>query len=225
MRAEISAIQRRFGVTTLYVTHDQVEAMTIGDRVAVMRNSRLQQVDDPQTIYDRPANLFVASFVGSPPMNLFQAAIERTGDGIGLVVGEQRLGVDEQELAAHPPLGSRVGATVVVGVRPERLGTSDAPPQRRLRGDVVLCEALGSDSLAYVRVQGSLALDDAQSSLANDVEDAAEVEELSRERQATVVARLDPRIPMSAGEPIEVGVGAGSLYFFDPDTGLALTGE
>ncbi|HEX5557797.1 MAG TPA: sn-glycerol-3-phosphate ABC transporter ATP-binding protein UgpC [Gaiellales bacterium] len=225
MRAEISAIQRRFGVTTLYVTHDQVEAMTIGDRVAVMRNSRLQQVDDPQTIYDRPANLFVASFVGSPPMNLFQAAVERTGDGIGLVVGEQRLDVDEQELAAHPPLGSRAGAMVVVGVRPERLGTSDAPPQRRLRGGVVLCEALGSDSLAYVMVKGSLALDDAQSSLANDVEDAAEVEELSRETQATVVARLDPRIPMSAGEPIEIGVGAGSLYFFDPDTGLALTGE
>ncbi|MGZ4728378.1 MAG: ABC transporter ATP-binding protein [Acidimicrobiales bacterium] len=225
MRAEISAIQRQFGVTTLYVTHDQVEAMTIGDRVAVMRNSRLQQVDDPQTIYDRPANLFVASFVGSPPMNLFQAVVERTGDGIGLVLGEQRLSVDQQELAAHPRLGSRVGATVVVGVRPERLGKSDAPPQRRLRGGVVLCEALGSDSLAYVTVQGSLSLGDAQSSLANDVEDAAEVEELSRETQATVVARLDPRIPVSAGEPIEVDVATGSLYFFDPDTGLALAGE
>ena len=90
MRAEISTIQRQFGVTTLYVTHDQVEAMTIGDRVAVMRKSRLQQVADPQTIYDHPANLFVASFVGSPAMNLFQASVERTADGFQLAVGERR---------------------------------------------------------------------------------------------------------------------------------------
>ena len=122
MRAEISSIQRQFGVTTLYVTHDQVEAMTIGDQVAVMRKSRLQQVADPQTIYDHPQNLFVASFVGSPPMNLFRAVVERSGDAVTLVVGSQRLRVDEQELAAHPGLLARDGGEVVVGVRPGAAG-------------------------------------------------------------------------------------------------------
>ena len=225
MRAEISTIQRQFGVTTLYVTHDQVEAMTIGDRVAVMRKSRLQQVGDPQTIYDRPANLFVASFVGSPPMNLLQARIEQDGDGISLVIGDQRLSVDEQERAAHPELQSHAGGNVVVGFRPERLGKSDSPPERRLRGSVLMCEALGSDSLAYVTIEGSQTLSDAQSALANDVEDAAEVEELSRDEQATVVARLDPRVPVAEGEAIELDLAAGSLYFFDAETGLALTPE
>ncbi len=225
MRAEISTIQRQFGVTTLYVTHDQVEAMTIGDRVAVMRKSRLQQVGDPQTIYDRPANLFVASFVGSPPMNLLQAQLERDGDSVSLVIGDQRLSIDEQERAAHPELQSHAGGNVVVGFRPERLGKSDAPPERRLRGSVLMCEALGSDSLAYVTIEGSQTLSDAQSALANDVEDAAEVEELSRDEQATVVARLDPRVPVAEGEAIELDLAAGSLYFFDAATGLALTPE
>ena len=199
--------------------------MTIGDRVAVMRKSRLQQVGDPQTIYDRPANLFVASFVGSPPMNLLQARIEQDGDGVSLVIGDQRLSVDEQERAAHPELQSHAGGNVVVGFRPERLGKSDAPPERRLRGSVLMCEALGSDSLAYVTIEGSQTLSDAQSALANDVEDAAEVEELSRDKQATVVARLDPRVPVAEGEAIELDLAAGSLYFFDAETGLALTPE
>jgi multiple sugar transport system ATP-binding protein len=222
MRAEISSIQRQFGVTTLYVTHDQVEAMTIGDQVAVMRKSRLQQVADPQTIYDHPQNLFVASFVGSPPMNLFRAVVERSGDAVTLVVGSQRLRVDEQELDAHPGLLARDGGEVVVGVRPERLGKTDAPADRRLHGSVLMCEALGSDSLAHVTVAGAATLNDAQSALANDVEDAAEMEELKSESQATVVARLDPRVGVDADQPIELDVGAGSLYFFDYETGLAL---
>jgi multiple sugar transport system ATP-binding protein len=223
MRAEISTIQRQFGVTTLYVTHDQVEAMTIGDRVAVMRKSRLQQVADPQTIYDHPANLFVASFVGSPPMNLFQARVERSGDGFELVAGDRRLRVDEQELAQHPGLAGRAGGPVVAGVRPERLGMSDAPGDRRLRGTVLLCEALGSDSLAYVAVDGAAALSDAQSALANDVEDAVEAEELTQETHAaTIVARLDPRVRVGAGDSIELDARPGSLYFFDPETGEAL---
>jgi multiple sugar transport system ATP-binding protein len=223
MRAEISTIQRQFGVTTLYVTHDQVEAMTIGDRVAVMRKSRLQQVADPQTIYDHPANLFVASFVGSPPMNLFQATVERSDDGFELVTGERRLRVDEQELSQHPGLAGRAGGPVVAGVRPERLGVSNAEGGRRLRGTVLLCEALGSDSLAYVAVDGAAALSDAQSALANDVEDAVEAEELVQETHAaTIVARLDPRVRVATGDAIELDAGPGSLYFFDPETGEAL---
>jgi len=208
MRAEISTIQRQFGVTTLYVTHDQVEAMTIGDRVAVMRKSRLQQVADPQTIYDHPANVFVASFVGSPAMNLFQAAVERSADGFQLVVGERRIRIDEQEATQHPGLAGRAGGRVVAGVRPERLGAASTAADRRLRGTVLLCEALGSDSLAYVAVEGASALSDAQSALANDVEDAVEAEELAGDetRAANVVARLDPRVQIGVGETLELEV-------------------
>jgi multiple sugar transport system ATP-binding protein len=221
MRAEISTIQRQFRVTTLYVTHDQVEAMTIGDRVAVMRRSRLQQVADPQTIYDRPQNLFVAGFIGSPSMNMFQARIERSADGAQLVVGAQRVTIDAQELTLHPGIVDAAGKTVVVGVRPERLGAGSATG-RTLRGRVLLCEALGSDSLAHVTVEGACRLTDAQLALANDVDDAAEVEELSRERDATVVARVDPRAAVELDQPIELTIARGSLYFFHSESGLAL---
>src|SRR3954447_18274753 len=223
MRAEISTIQRQFGVTTLYVTHDQVEAMTIGDRVAVMRKSRLQQVADPQTIYDHPANLFVASFVGSPSMNLFQATVERCADGFELTLGERRIRLDEQEAARHPGLAGAPGGTVVAGVRPERLGTGAASDGRRLRGSVLLYEGLGSDSLAYVDIEGVAALTDAQAALANDVEDAAEEEEGAEEEApdlrppggAAAVPRLDPRVKLDTGDRIELDIAHGALYFFD----------
>ena len=133
MRAEISTIQRQFGVTTLYVTHDQVEAMTIGDRVAVMRKSRLQQVADPQTIYDHPANLFVASFVGSPAMNLFQASVERSADGFQLAVGKRRIRIDEQEAAQHPgwPDGPAAGSSRRAAGAAGRGGHRGRPPAAR----------------------------------------------------------------------------------------------
>ena len=155
-------------------------------------------------------------------MNLFQAAVERSPDGIDLIVGDRRIRVDEREVAHHPGLNGREGGSVVAGIRAERLGKHDAPAERRLRGSVLLCEALGSDSLAYVAVEGAAALSDAQSGLANDVEDAAEVEELTRETQATVVARLDPRVQIDVDAMIELDIAPGSLYFFDPETGEAL---
>jgi multiple sugar transport system ATP-binding protein len=222
MRSEISTIQGQFGVTTLYVTHDQVEAMTIGDRVAVMRKSRLQQVADPQTIYDHPANLFVASFIGSPPMNLFQATVQRDGADLVLEVGGQRLRVDAEELSAHSGFASRAGGPVVAGVRPERLRGGEAGAGRSLRGTVLLVEALGSDLLAHITLDQVRPLDDAQAALANDVEDAAEAEELTSDAHATIVARLDPRLAVDAGSVIEVTARPGSLYFFDSQTGLSL---
>jgi multiple sugar transport system ATP-binding protein len=222
MRSEISTIQGQFGVTTLYVTHDQVEAMTIGDRVAVMRKSRLQQVADPQTIYDHPANLFVASFIGSPSMNLFQATVEREGADLMLEAGGQRLRVDAEELSAHPGLAARTGGPVVAGVRPERLRGGEAVAGRSLRGRVLLVEALGSDLLAHITLDQVRPLDEAQAALANDVEDAAEAEELTSDAHATIVARLDPRLAVDPGSAIEVTAAPGSLYFFDPATGLSL---
>jgi multiple sugar transport system ATP-binding protein len=223
MRAEISTLQRQIGVTTLYVTHDQVEAMTIGDRVAVMRRSELQQLADPQTVYDRPANLFVAGFIGSPPMNMLQADVERGDGGLALAVGDQRLVLDEQERAAHPGLEALAGRRVVAGIRPERLTRGgETGPGRRVRGRVLLCEALGSDSLVHMAVAGSLPLSDAQLTVAHDVDDAVEAEELARAEHAVLVARTDPRSGVAAGDELELGIAPGSLLFYDAETGAAI---
>src|SRR5262249_8284755 len=152
-RAEISRLQRDLGVTTVYVTHDQVEAMTMGDRVAVMRKGELQQVDDPQTLYDRPVNLFVGGFIGSPAMNIVHATVERSNGSIAVALGDQKLEVDESVLAARPALTSFDGRNVVLGIRPEHLEDASlatgTPPGRRLRGLVELREALGSELMVH----------------------------------------------------------------------------
>src|SRR4051794_37846790 len=119
MRSEIARIQNDLGVTTIYVTHDQTEAMTMGDRVAVIRKGELQQVDEPQTLYEHPRNLFVAGFIGSPAMNLLEATLQRDGDGIVVELAGMRLPVGRDVLAARPELERYVGRTVVVGIRPE----------------------------------------------------------------------------------------------------------
>jgi multiple sugar transport system ATP-binding protein len=154
MRAELARLQHKLGVTTLYVTHDQVEAMTMGDRVAVMRNGTLQQVDTPETLYDRPVNLFVAGFIGSPSMNLLEATLERADDGIVARLGSQRLAVDPALLSARPGLAEFENREVIVGIRPEDLEDAmlvgDAPAERRLRGRLELREALGSDVLVHL---------------------------------------------------------------------------
>src|SRR5262249_54587135 len=121
MRAEISRIQRELGATTIYVTHDQVEAMTMGDRVAVMRKGRLQQLDAPQRLYDRPVNLFVASFIGSPEMNLVEGRLERGDGGLACRVGEQVLPLPASTGTSRPALERYVDGSLAVGVRPEHL--------------------------------------------------------------------------------------------------------
>src|SRR5213596_562552 len=149
MRAEVSRLQRDLATTTNYVTHDQIEAMTMGDRVAVMRKGELQQVADPQTLYDEPVNLFVGGFIGSPSMNMLEATLERSNGTLALDVGTQRIGLDEATLATHPALRSYEGRTVILGIRPEDLEDAslepDTPTDRRLRGVVELRAALGSE--------------------------------------------------------------------------------
>jgi multiple sugar transport system ATP-binding protein len=222
MRAEISTLQRQIGVTTLYVTHDQVEAMTIGDMVAVMRRSVLQQLAEPQTVYDHPANLFVAGFIGSPPMNMVQAGIEASAGGVVATVGDQRLAVDAAELERHPGLAQRSGGRVVLGIRPERLDPAGAAAGRSLRGRVTLCEALGSDSLAHMAVPGHTALSNAQLGLAHDVDDALAIEEMTRDDHATVIARTDPGAGLREGDELELAVRPGSMLFYDAETGAAV---
>ena len=230
MRAEISQMQNDLGVTTLYVTHDQVEAMTMGDRVAVMRKGHLQQVDTPQEVYDRPVNLFVGGFIGSPSMNLVEARIDDgEGGALVLVLGEQRLALDGAALEARSAIRHFMGRTVVLGIRPESVEdaavATDAPADRRLRGTVELREALGSEIVAHVRVPGSVpAQTEDVRELAKDT-GAPEGGVREAGDGALIVGRLSARSPVQEGEPAELVVNTSSLHFFDPDSGLAIYDE
>jgi ABC-type sugar transport system ATPase subunit len=223
MRAEISSVQRQLDVTAIYVTHDQVEAMTLGDKVAVMRRGRLQQVGAPQDIYDRPANLFTASFVGSPPMNLFEAGLHRRDDELVAAWAGRELVIDDEERHAHPELERHVGEQLVVGVRPERIGeAAGLPAGRRISGRVERHEALGSDSLVHLSLDGSRPLTRSVAALAHDVEDAVQDEELDHSARLELIARFDPRSRVEDGRQVELEVAPGSLRFFDRTAGTAI---
>ena len=221
MRAEVSRLQHDLGTTTIYVTHDQVEAMTMGDRVAVMRKGELQQVADPQTLYDRPVNLFVVGFIGSPAMNMLEATVVRANGGLAVDVGKQRLALDAGTLETHPALRKYEGKSVILGIRPEDLEEAslapDVPANRRLRGVVELREALGSELMVHFRVEGTrAALTEDVKELARDADEAAELE--PAEEHALLVGRFQARARVEHGEPIEVAVDVRSLHFFDPET-------
>lgn len=226
MRAEIASLQRDLRVTTIYVTHDQVEAMTIGDRVAVMRRGRLQQIDFPQRLYDRPSNLFVAGFIGSPSMNFVEARLEKNGAYPSVAMGAQSMALDEQELGECRGLAEHVGQKVVVGVRPEALSEvhGDRPKADRvLVGHVSLRESLGADALIHFVVDGSPAISGEVRELAHDIEDPAELEELERAQGGvTFIGRLDPRTETEKNMEIRVEVRAGALQLFDPRSGQSL---
>jgi multiple sugar transport system ATP-binding protein len=206
MRAEVSRIQRRLGVATLYVTHDQVEAMTMGDRVTVLREGVVQQCADPQTLYDRPANLFVAAFIGSPAMNLYRASVAEGARSIKL--GSQEVDLPEAVRVARPALAGYAGTTVVVGLRPEHLpaaGDGDVGPF--LEGDVDLIEALGSELLVHFSI-------DAERVVA---EGAADEEALSL--GGAGVARVDPRAAVKPGTRGRFVLDVERMHFFDPASG------
>ena len=213
MRAEIARIQKALHVTTLYVTHDQVEAMTMGDRVAVMRDGVLQQVDTPQRIYDAPANLFVASFVGSPPMNIFEAAVD--ADGTRLVFGETQLDMPGRVLREY------AGRRVAVGIRPEEVREPSGWDGARVRGRVLLVEALGAEQLVHIEVAATpLERADLVDAAAQPPGPSLGVEDL--ERSVTLLGRFDRHLLLTPGEAVEVAIDPRLLHFFDLETGLAL---
>jgi multiple sugar transport system ATP-binding protein len=222
MRAEVSRLQRDLGTTTIYVTHDQVEAMTMGDRVAVMRKGQLLQVADPQTLYDRPVNLFVGGFIGSPAMNMIEATVTSANGGLAVDVGKQHLNLDEATLEARPALRGYDGKTVILGIRPEDLEEAslepDSPTDRRLRGVVELREALGAELMVHFTVEGTReALTEDVKELAQDAgqpEGAIE----SKGSGALMVGRFGARASVDEGEPVEVAVDTRSLHFFDAET-------
>jgi multiple sugar transport system ATP-binding protein len=228
MRAEIAGLQRTLGVTTIYVTHDQVEAMTMGDRVAVMRKGQLQQVADPQTLYDNPVNLFVGGFIGSPSMNMVEATLARQNGGMVAKVGEQQVVVDAHTLSARPALAGFEGKDVVLGIRPEDLEDAalapDTPGDHRLKGTVTLTEALGSEIMVHFAVEASQAATEEMRELAKDVGDervVAQIEE-GGAPTAAFVGRFGARSRVKIGDPLEVAVDSRALHFFDPETGLGI---
>src|SRR5215218_3468286 len=225
MRAEIARLQRDLQVTTIYVTHDQVEAITLGDRVAVMRKGVLQQVDAPSTLFDRPANLFVAEFIGSPAMNLVGADLERKNGGWVARFGDHELEVGEEVLRARPALPDFAGRRLILGIRPEDLEDArvagGAPEGRRISAVVDIREDMGSEILAHFGVG-------APPVRGEDVEAAVGAEALeataaqAKEKGSLFVARLDRASRAREGDPVELAVTTSRLHFFDPNTGLAI---
>jgi multiple sugar transport system ATP-binding protein len=231
MRAEISRLQTDLGTTTIYVTHDQVEAMTMGDRVAVMRKGELQQVAAPQELYDRPVNLFVGGFIGSPAMNMVEASLERQNGTLVAELGSQRIALGDEVTADHPALEKWAGRRIVIGIRPESLNdavlAADSPQDRRLRGEVQLREALGSEIVVHFRVDAPPALTEDVRELAQDLGDERAVQEAAEggATETTMVARVDPHSRVREGELAEVSVDTSALHFFDPETGLGIYDE
>jgi multiple sugar transport system ATP-binding protein len=223
MRAEIARLQDKLGVTTIYVTHDQVEAMTMGDRVAVMRKGTLQQVDTPERLYERPVNLFVGGFIGSPSMNLLDATLEPSGDGMVVRFGDQQLAIDPEVLSARTALAGYANRRVTLGIRPEDLEDAtlagDAPPERRLRGRVELREALGSEVLVHLAIDSRPVVTEEVRELAMDVGLEAPDAEQS---ETTIVGRFSRHSQVRAGQVIEAVVDTRALHFFDPETGLGI---
>ena len=228
MRAEIARLQNDLGVTTIYVTHDQVEAMTMGDRVAVMRKGELQQVGTPQELYDAPLNLFVGGFIGSPAMNMFEVTLAQQDGGLVVEGGGQRLTLGEETVRTHPALKNYVVKTIVLGIRPEDLEDASlatgTPSTQRLRGKVLLTEALGSEVMAHITVPVKPATTEEVRELAEDIGDERAVEELAQGEttEAEVVGRFNARTRIKPGDDIEIAVDTRGLHFFDPQTGLGI---
>jgi multiple sugar transport system ATP-binding protein len=226
MRAEIHQLQRRLGVTTIYVTHDQVEAMTMGDRVAVMNAGHLLQVDTPQVLYDKPVNEFVAGFIGSPAINLVEAQLEQSNGRLTVSFGDHRLTVDEQLARNRSGLGQYIGRTVLLGIRPEDFEDagleSDTPADRRVKVTSDLTEPLGAEVLVYFSTGATGVV---SSGVTADAGADAEVrlgENGDGAGRSRFVARVDPRTRIAEGSQIELAVDTSRLYFFDPESREAI---
>jgi multiple sugar transport system ATP-binding protein len=225
MRAEIARIQRDLGTTTIYVTHDQVEAMTLGDRVAVLRDGILQQFDVPQVLYDRPANLFVAEFIGSPAMNLVGADLAQSDGKLLASFGDHRLVIDEQMLGARPALKSFTGKPIILGIRPEDLEdaslTGGSADDRRLSAVIDIREDMGSEVFVHFGSGGRpVRGKDVAAAVGKEAIEATQVH--AEQKGSLFVARLDRATRAEEGDEIELTVDTERLHFFDPETGRGI---
>ena len=220
MRSDIAKLQRDLETTTIYVTHDQVEAITMGDRVAVMNHGRLQQVDSPQRLYDHPANLFVAGFIGTPPMNLIAGNIVSQNGSLAVAVGGQQIPLSDEAIRRFPEVRGRDGRSVVLGVRADDLHRADLRPELpTITAGLELIEALGSQSIAYFRVDAlAVGVD----------EDLLEEQEADGEgvtaARPNLVASLDPAEAhgLRTGEQMPVAVDTKQIHLFDAESGEPL---
>jgi multiple sugar transport system ATP-binding protein len=216
MRADIAGIQRDLAVTTFYVTHDQVEAMTMGDRVAVIKDGVLQQVAAPEELYANPVNVFVAAFIGSPSMNLYEGLVTETDDGLRLQLGDQELRVPASVLQERPQLREYLGQPVVVGVRPEDLEdaavVSEHPDDRRISATVDIREALGAETLMHFSI----------SATGVDSGDPDALDELGADGMSRCTARFSSSTRAKVGDQIRVNVSTDKLHFFDRSSHLAI---
>ena len=216
MRADIAGIQRDLGVTTFYVTHDQVEAMTMGDRVAVIKDGYLQQVASPESLYAEPDNVFVAAFIGSPHMNLYEGMVVEEGDGLAVRLGAQRLALDASVLNRRPALRAQIGQPVVVGIRPEDMEdaavVTDHPDDQRLEAEVEVREALGAETLMHF----GLAVPSVNSG------DPDALDELGAEDKSRCTARFRADTEARPGDRIRVNVTTEKMHFFDRSSHLAV---
>jgi multiple sugar transport system ATP-binding protein len=218
LRTHLKRIQRELEATMLYVTHEQSEAMTLGDRVGVLRRGVLQQADTPSALYDHPQNLFVAGFVGSPPMNIAEGTVERAGDDhLAITIGDHTIRIDGDTLATSPAVTEYEHRQIVVGVRPHQLREADGavPADARLRVPVATADRLGDETYARFVLNAPILLSDDAEDVGDAAEDAAPIERLN-----LWTARLDR--PVRVGDVIEVSVAPGHLHLFDPRTGAAI---
>jgi len=223
MRAVVARLQRRLGVTTIYVTHDQVEAMTLGHRVAVMRQGRLQQVAPPNELYARPVNLFVASFIGSPAMNIVEAELQRDGDALAAVFGPHRVRVDERVVADRPGLRRYAGKTVVMGVRPQNVEDAalvNAPDEATFEAPVELREDLGPEVDVHVGIDApvprlEMVIEAAETGLETGEGPAGRPEGM-------FVARLGAETEAREGQAVRLWIDPRALHFFDVESGRAI---
>ena len=228
MRAEISRIQREVNVTSIYVTHDQVEAMTMGDRVAVLKLGVLQQIDSPQTLYRQPVNLFVAGFIGSPAMNMVEAKVLRSDATYAVEFAGNRLTLDPEVVENRPALAAYDGRTVILGVRPEDMEDAalspDSPTDRRFKTTVDLREDMGSEVLVHFSLDAPPVLTEDLRELAADRGEAIEeLEQLAS--RAAWIARFDADTGAAESDAIEVLVDTKRTHFFDAETGEAIWGD
>jgi multiple sugar transport system ATP-binding protein len=224
MRAVIARLQRRLDVTTIYVTHDQIEAMTLGHRVAVMRQGRLQQVAPPQELYRRPVNLFVASFIGSPAMNVAEATLEREGEALVAGFGENRVRVDPRLVAERPALEGYAGRKVILGVRPQNIEdaalVAGVAEDETFEAPVELREDLGAEVDVHLRVDAPVP---ALEMVIEAAEAGAETGAGPEGRPGGLfVARLGAATTATEGRPLRLWIDPRALYFFDPESGAAI---
>ena len=222
-RAEIGQLQRQLGITTIYVTHDQVEAMTMADRIAVMRSGRLQQFAPPQEVYARPANAFVGGFIGSPSMNFLEGTIQRSNGDVSVVLGDQIVALDASVIQQRPLLDRYENRKVLVGIRPESIHDGALVPAKPsddvLHGTVELREALGPELfIHFTSPQVQTAETEAIADLPRDTSTLG----MNGDAGAILVGRFDAHSQVKEGGAVDAVVDTSSLHFFDPETGVGI---